>query len=78
MKDKTVFLIIWKSWKNYKIHLFHTTKDAWNYVAEHDIKTYSIHWSNESIQILTSKASIIKHIEGLLKENPEVKIGKET
>lgn len=74
MKDKTIFLIVWKSWKSYKIYLFHSTKDAWNYVAEHDVKSYSIHWSSESIQVLTSQASVKKHIEELLKENPEVNL----
>lgn len=74
MKYKTIFLIVWKSWKNYKIFLFHNTKDAWNYVVKHDIKSYSIHWSNESIQVLTSQASVKKHIEELLRENPDVQV----
>lgn len=47
--SKRIFLIIWKTWKSYKIKMFYSTKAAWEYVHKNNVESYSVYWSNQSI-----------------------------
>jgi hypothetical protein len=74
MKAKAIFLIIWKTWKNYKILRFYRTMDAWKYVHDNKIQSYSVYWANKSLDHSNSTSRLRDQIEQILKDNPEVMV----